>query len=103
MLASIPREAPAYREEVFGPVALLFKVRDLDEALALANDSVFGLGASLWSTDPAEQERYLSTIALGRMGEPEQDIGRTVVFLCGPDSRYMTGQTINVDGGQGML
>lgn len=52
---------------------------------------------------PAEKERYLSVIALGRMGDPEQDIGRTVVYLCGPSSDYVTGQTINVDGGQGML
>ncbi|MCP1572954.1 MULTISPECIES: SDR family NAD(P)-dependent oxidoreductase [Herbaspirillum] len=59
--------------------------------------------AQYFAAYPAEKERYLSTIALGRMGEPEQDIGRAVVFLSGPDSRYMTGQTINVDGGQGML
>ncbi|HWL52113.1 MAG TPA: NAD-dependent succinate-semialdehyde dehydrogenase [Chthoniobacteraceae bacterium] len=65
VLAAIPKEACVYHEEVFGPVALLFKVRDLDEAIALANDSTFGLGAAAWSGDAAEQERLIAELAAG--------------------------------------
>src|SRR5262249_21830485 len=46
VLTEIPKNAPAYREEVFGPVALFFRARDRNEAVAIANDSSFGLGAS---------------------------------------------------------
>ncbi len=58
VLTDIPQNAPAYREEVFGPVALMFRVRDSAEAVALANDSVFGLGSSVWTNNPAEQEFF---------------------------------------------
>src|SRR5207249_5572527 len=49
---------PAYREEVFGPVALFFRIRDREEAVAIANDSSFGLGASVWTNNTAEQEFF---------------------------------------------
>lgn len=65
VMADLTPEAPAWHEEVFGPVALLFRARDFDAALALANGSRFGLGASLWSRDPAEQERFLAGIESG--------------------------------------
>ena len=58
VLTDIPQNAPAYREEVFGPVALMFRVRDSAEAVALANDSVFGLGSSVWTNNSAEQEFF---------------------------------------------
>src|SRR5438094_3633761 len=65
VLAEIPESAPAYREEVFGPVALFFRARDREEAVAIANDSTFGLGASVWTNEPAEQEFFSHELESG--------------------------------------
>ena len=65
VLAEIPQEAPAYREEIFGPVALLFRVENAAASIALANESDFGLGASVWTNDPAEQELFATELAAG--------------------------------------
>jgi succinate-semialdehyde dehydrogenase/glutarate-semialdehyde dehydrogenase len=51
VLTDIPVGSPAYQEELFGPVASIFKVANTDEALALANATEFGLGASIWTAD----------------------------------------------------
>ncbi len=65
VLASLPRTSPIYREELFGPVAMLFKAASLDEAIEIANDTPFGLGASAWTRDPAEQQRLVSELQCG--------------------------------------
>jgi succinate-semialdehyde dehydrogenase/glutarate-semialdehyde dehydrogenase len=65
VLTDIPESSPAYREELFGPVASIFRVRNIDEAIRIANDSRFGLGASAWSNDKAEQERFINELEAG--------------------------------------
>jgi succinate-semialdehyde dehydrogenase/glutarate-semialdehyde dehydrogenase len=65
VLTDIPKESPAYREEFFGPVASLFRVKSVDQAIQLANDSRFGLGASAWTNDPGETERFINELEAG--------------------------------------
>jgi succinate-semialdehyde dehydrogenase/glutarate-semialdehyde dehydrogenase len=65
VLTDIPKDSPAYREEFFGPVASIFRVKDVDGALAIANDSRFGLGASAWTNDPAECDRFINDLEAG--------------------------------------
>lgn len=65
VLVDVPKGSPAYEEELFGPVAALFRVRDFDEAVALANDTGFGLGASAWTTDRDEAERFVQRLESG--------------------------------------
>jgi succinate-semialdehyde dehydrogenase / glutarate-semialdehyde dehydrogenase len=65
VLAGVPRTSAVYREELFGPVAMLFRVQDLNEAIEIANDTPFGLCASAWTRDPAEQQRLVSELQCG--------------------------------------
>jgi succinate-semialdehyde dehydrogenase / glutarate-semialdehyde dehydrogenase len=65
VLTDIPKNSPAYGEELFGPVALLFRVRDLDEAIGLANDTTFGLGSSAWTNDEPERKRLIEELEAG--------------------------------------
>jgi succinate-semialdehyde dehydrogenase/glutarate-semialdehyde dehydrogenase len=65
VLSEIPPDAPPRCEELFGPVASMFRVRSLEEALRVANDSDFGLGASLWSNDPREHDQFIDQIEAG--------------------------------------
>jgi succinate-semialdehyde dehydrogenase/glutarate-semialdehyde dehydrogenase len=65
VLVDVPKDSPAFREEVFGPVAAVLRVRDAAEAIELANDSRFGLGASAWTNDSSEQELFASELQSG--------------------------------------
>jgi succinate-semialdehyde dehydrogenase/glutarate-semialdehyde dehydrogenase len=65
VLVDVPLQSPAAREELFGPIAPVFRVPDIDAAIALANDSPFGLGASVWSTDDDETARCIAEIESG--------------------------------------
>jgi len=65
VLTDIPRNSPAYNEEFFGPVASIFRVKDVDHAIQIANDSRFGLGASAWTKDPTETERFINELDAG--------------------------------------
>jgi succinate-semialdehyde dehydrogenase/glutarate-semialdehyde dehydrogenase len=65
VLINVPRTSDVYREEIFGPVAMVFRVRDLDEALEVANDTPFGLGASVWTRIQAEQRRFAAGLQCG--------------------------------------
>jgi succinate-semialdehyde dehydrogenase/glutarate-semialdehyde dehydrogenase len=65
LVTGITPEMRMYREEVFGPVAALYSVPDLDAGIALANDVDFGLGANIWTDDAAEQERFVRDAQAG--------------------------------------
>src|SRR5947207_6409524 len=65
VLVDVPKTSPAYREELFGPVASIFRVRDAAEAIEIANDTTFGLGASAWTNNHAEQELFASELEAG--------------------------------------
>jgi succinate-semialdehyde dehydrogenase/glutarate-semialdehyde dehydrogenase len=65
VLADVPKSCAMYYEEIFGPVAMLFRASGVDEAIEIANDSDFGLGSSVWTNDQAEQARFIGEIESG--------------------------------------
>ncbi len=65
VLTDIPKDSPAYAEEIFGPVASMFRVNGMDEAIRLANDSPFGLSSSAWTNKEEERERFINEIEAG--------------------------------------
>lgn len=65
VLTGITKEMRAYSEELFGPVAVVYRVGSDDEALELANDSTYGLGGSVFSTDPARAQRIAQRLEVG--------------------------------------
>ncbi|OYV67090.1 MAG: NADP-dependent succinic semialdehyde dehydrogenase [Gemmatimonadetes bacterium 21-71-4] len=65
VLADVPPGSPAYVDELFGPVASVFVARDLDDAVRIANDTRFGLGASAWTRDRGEAKRFARELDAG--------------------------------------
>lgn len=65
ILTEVPEGSPAWEEEIFGSVASIIRVQDLDEAIRTANASPFGLGSSAWTNDPDERERCINEIEAG--------------------------------------
>jgi succinate-semialdehyde dehydrogenase/glutarate-semialdehyde dehydrogenase/succinate-semialdehyde dehydrogenase len=65
VLVDVPHDAPVAREEFFGPVALVYTFKTEEEAVRLANDTEFGLGAAVWSKDPARANRVAAQIEAG--------------------------------------
>ena len=65
VLTGVTPEMPAFREETFGPVAAVIRVSDADEAIAVANDSAYGLGAAIWTGDVERGKRLAAEIEAG--------------------------------------
>jgi succinate-semialdehyde dehydrogenase/glutarate-semialdehyde dehydrogenase len=82
VLVDVPRGSAFMKEEIFGPVAMVFKAADIDEAIEIANDVPYGLGSSVWTNDQSEQDRFAREIDAGMtafnqilMSTPEAPFG----------------------------
>ncbi|MGH3606333.1 MAG: aldehyde dehydrogenase family protein, partial [Pseudonocardiaceae bacterium] len=67
VITGVTPDMRMYREEVFGPVAQLYAVPDIDAAIRLANDTAFGLASNAWTGDPAEQDRFIEELEAGQV------------------------------------
>jgi succinate-semialdehyde dehydrogenase/glutarate-semialdehyde dehydrogenase len=65
ILVDVPEEGPLKHEEIFGPVAMVFRAKDAADAARIANDVPFGLGSSVWTNDPEEQAFFVKNIEAG--------------------------------------
>jgi succinate-semialdehyde dehydrogenase / glutarate-semialdehyde dehydrogenase len=65
VLTNIPKNSPAYQDELFGPVASLFRAKDAEDAIRIANESRFGLGASAWTNDVRERDHLINELETG--------------------------------------
>jgi succinate-semialdehyde dehydrogenase / glutarate-semialdehyde dehydrogenase len=65
ILADIPVGSAFTAEEIFGPIAMMFRAADLDDAIRIANDIPFGLGSSVWTQDAQEQARFITDLQTG--------------------------------------
>jgi succinate-semialdehyde dehydrogenase / glutarate-semialdehyde dehydrogenase len=65
VLADVPKDSPAACGELFGPVASLFRAKNAEDAIRIANSSPFGLGASAWTNDPTEREKFINGLESG--------------------------------------
>lgn len=65
IVADVPPQSAVAKEEIFGPVAMVFRVHDADEAIAIANGTAFGLGASVWTNDASERDWFIKRIEAG--------------------------------------
>jgi succinate-semialdehyde dehydrogenase/glutarate-semialdehyde dehydrogenase len=67
VLTDIPTDSPAYRDELFGPVASIFRANDIDDAIRIANDTAFGLAAAAWTRDDGEADRFVRDLDAGTL------------------------------------
>ncbi|MGH3532019.1 MAG: aldehyde dehydrogenase family protein, partial [Mycobacterium sp.] len=67
VITDVSREMPIFGEEVFGPVASVYRAGDIDEAIEIANATSFGLGSNAWTTDESEQQRFIDDIDAGQV------------------------------------
>ncbi len=65
VITEVALDSPFMAEELFGPIAMVFRAADIDQAIRIANDIPYGLGSSVWTTDPSEQERFVRDIEAG--------------------------------------
>lgn len=67
VITDITKDMALYTEEVFGPVASMYRAKDIDEAIEIANATTFGLGSNAWTQDEAEQQRFIEDIEAGQV------------------------------------
>ncbi|MGH3595656.1 MAG: aldehyde dehydrogenase family protein, partial [Mycobacterium sp.] len=67
VITDVRRDMPIFGEEVFGPIASVYRAGDIDEAIDIANATTFGLGSNAWTTDKSEQQRFIDDIDAGQV------------------------------------